>query len=113
MLEPLGSLIVQACWSQLVLPPSMTLRGLSVSRSDNPRLFPVDLGRGSLVFSFFVLFGVDRRPSFSFDGSEVAHARATRADAHRSSPASFEELPPPDLVTARHPGAWCYLFKGR
>ncbi|GKV48249.1 hypothetical protein SLEP1_g55075 [Rubroshorea leprosula] len=35
MLESLGSPAAQACWSQHVLPPSMTLRGYSVS-SDDP-----------------------------------------------------------------------------
>ncbi|GKU96818.1 hypothetical protein SLEP1_g10010 [Rubroshorea leprosula] len=110
MLEPLGSPAAEACWSWFLLPPPMTLR-VCFFRSGDPRFFPVDLGRGSLVFSFVLLVQI-RRPSFSFGGFEVARAWATRSDAHRSSPAGSEGLPPPDRVTARHPGAWCYFFKG-
>ncbi|GKV53127.1 hypothetical protein SLEP1_g59670 [Rubroshorea leprosula] len=54
-----------------------------------------------------------RRPSFFSGGSEAARARATRSDAHRGSPVGSEGLPPPDRVTARHPGAWCYFLMGR
>ncbi|GKU96673.1 hypothetical protein SLEP1_g9885 [Rubroshorea leprosula] len=53
------------------------------------------------------------RLSFSSGESEAARTRATRSDTHRGSPAGSEGLPPPDRVTARHPGAWCYFFKGR
>ncbi|GKV21640.1 hypothetical protein SLEP1_g31599 [Rubroshorea leprosula] len=65
------------------------------------------------VFLFLFCLVQIRRLSFSSGGSEAARARASRSDAHRGSPAGSEGLPPPDRVTARHPGAWCYSFKGR
>ncbi|GKV04361.1 hypothetical protein SLEP1_g16521 [Rubroshorea leprosula] len=64
---------------------------------------------------FFLLFCLVqiRRPSFSSSESEATHARASRSDAHRDSPAGSEGLPPPNRVIAQHLGVWCYFFKGR
>ncbi|GKV38958.1 hypothetical protein SLEP1_g46805 [Rubroshorea leprosula] len=48
-----------------MLEPACAPSSDDPSRSGDPWLFPVDLGRGSLGFSFFVLFGADPAAFFS------------------------------------------------
>ncbi|GKU88813.1 hypothetical protein SLEP1_g3031 [Rubroshorea leprosula] len=73
-------------------------------RSGNPRLFPVDLGRGSLGFLFCPVWC--RSGGFLSSPADLRRRTRGLSDLRplRLS-AGSEGLPPPNRVTARHPGA--------